>query len=96
MIKIDFEYDTNYGVFRDALYLPENHGMSAIEIEQTKQNRLNKWIQAITNPPSVEEQPPVLDDNFIIIANETYEKLMGVPPSGAKLIEINNIWYFKV
>ena len=25
MIKIDFEFDTPYGVFRDALHLPDDH-----------------------------------------------------------------------
>jgi len=30
------------------------------------------------------------------IAGETYQKLEGVPPSGAKLIEVEGVWYYKV
>lgn len=56
MIKIDFEFDSPYGVFRDALHLPENHGMTDAEIQTMKQQRFDNWI-AIVNPPPVESPP---------------------------------------
>ena len=56
MIKIDFEFDSPYGVFRDALHLPENHGMTDAEIQAMKQQRFDNWI-AIVNPPPVELPP---------------------------------------
>lgn len=56
MIKIDFEFDSAYGVFRDALHLPEDHGMSDAEIDAMKQQRFDNWL-AIVNAPSVEEPP---------------------------------------
>jgi len=56
MIKIDFEFDSPYGVFRDALHLPENHGMTNAEIQAMKQRRFDNWI-AIVNPPPVELPP---------------------------------------
>jgi hypothetical protein len=57
MLKIDFEFDSQYGVFRDALHLPENHGMTDAEIQAMKQQRFDNWIAIVTAPP-VEETPP--------------------------------------
>lgn len=54
MVKIEFEFDTQYGVFRDALVLPDDHGLSDAELDAAKQQRLDSWIAAITAPPSEE------------------------------------------
>jgi hypothetical protein len=56
MVKIDFEFDSPYGVFRDALHLPDNHGMTDDQIQAMKQQRFDNWL-AIVNPPPVEEPP---------------------------------------
>jgi hypothetical protein len=56
MVKIDFEFDSQYGVFRDALHLPEDHGLSDAEIQALKQQRFDNWL-AIVNAPSVESPP---------------------------------------
>lgn len=56
-MKIDFEFDTPHGVFRDALHLPDNHGFSDSEIEAMKQQRVDNWIAIVTAPP-VEEPAP--------------------------------------
>lgn len=90
MIKIDFEFDTKHGVFRDALHLPENHGMTDAQIQAMKEQRRDNWIAIVESPPV---EAPV---STVEVAGETYEKLEGVPPSGAKLIEVEGIWYFKV
>lgn len=63
MVKIDFEFDSQYGVFRDALHLPDDHGMSDVEIAAMKQQRFDNWIAIVTAPPAeeitpVEETPP--------------------------------------
>jgi hypothetical protein len=50
MVKIDFEFDSPYGVFRDALHLPEDHGLSDTQIQALKQERLDNWL-AILNTP---------------------------------------------
>lgn len=89
-MKIDFEYDTPHGVFRDALQLPDSHNFSDADIEQMKIQRRDNWIAVVTAPP-VEPETPTLD-----IAGETYQKLEGVPPSGAKLVEVEGVWYYKV
>lgn len=62
MIKIEFEFESKYGVFRDALHLPEDHGMTDEQIAAMKQQRFDNWIAIIEAPPvetPAEEQPPV-------------------------------------
>lgn len=54
MIKIDFEFNTPHGLFRDALHLPEDHTLTVEEIEAMKQRRVDNWIAIVTAPP-VEE-----------------------------------------
>jgi len=56
MEKIIFEYTTQHGVFRDALYLPEGHGLSQVEINALKKERLNNWLYAIENPSPPPEE----------------------------------------
>jgi hypothetical protein len=58
MIKIDFEFTTQYGVFRDALYLPDDHTYTDAEINAMKQERLDNWIAVITAPPVEEPVDP--------------------------------------
>jgi hypothetical protein len=68
MIKIDFEFTTQYGVFRDALYLEDDHQLTANEIDTLKQERLNSWLSIIENPP--EPAPETVEIDGII-----YEKV---------------------
>jgi len=56
MIKIDFEFETQYGRFADALHLPDDHNLSGAEIAAMKQQRLDNWIAAVTAPPP--DEPP--------------------------------------
>jgi hypothetical protein len=50
-MKIDFEYDTPYGKFADALWFDDSQPTpSDTEIEILKQQRLNDWL-AIFNQP---------------------------------------------
>ena len=79
MIKIDFEIQNEkYGVYRDALHLPENHGLSDEQIEAMKQERYNNWINIIENPPQAEEVTPVVEENtddYIEINGVKYKKV---------------------
>lgn len=97
-MKIDFEFDTPHGVFRDALHLPDDHTFSESEINEMKQQRLNNWLSIVNAPPQevVEEVVAEPPKDSIDINGETYQLLQGVPPSGAKLIEVNSFWYYKV
>lgn len=58
MVKIDFEFTTQYGVFRDALYLPDDHTYTDAEIQGMQQERLDNWIAVITAPPVEEPVDP--------------------------------------
>lgn len=54
-MKIDFEFDTQYGVFRDALHLADDHTFTDEEIQAMKQERVNNWIAVVSAP--AEETP---------------------------------------
>lgn len=49
-MKIDFQFDSKYGTFSDALHLPDDHALSFDEIEQLKQQRFDNWIAIIETP----------------------------------------------
>lgn len=61
-MKIDFEFDSKYGVFRDALHLPDDHGLSEAEIEAMKQQRFDNWIAVIEAPPVEEAVQEVIEE----------------------------------
>lgn len=44
MIKIDFEITQDGQTFRDALYLPEDHGLTEDEIHLMQMERFNNWV----------------------------------------------------
>lgn len=48
MIKIDFEFQTEHGLFRDALYLDNDHVFTDEEIQSMKQQRVDNWITIVT------------------------------------------------
>lgn len=50
MIKVDFEFETKYGKFADAIWYSEDAPMSDEELEAEKQRRLANWIAIIENP----------------------------------------------
>jgi hypothetical protein len=60
-MKIDFEFDTTHGKFRDALHLPDNHGLSDAEIETMKVQRRDNWIAVVTAPPVEEPEPEFVE-----------------------------------
>jgi hypothetical protein len=51
MVKIDFEFQTDYGKFADALHLPDDHGLSEEQIEAVKEQRRDNWIAIVTAQP---------------------------------------------
>ena len=53
-MKIDFEFQTEHGLFRDALHLPDDHGLTDAQIEVMKQERRDNWIAIVTAPPADE------------------------------------------
>lgn len=52
-MKIDFEFETPYGKFADALWFPDDQPIpSDSEIEAMKQQRLDNWLALISAPPT--------------------------------------------
>jgi hypothetical protein len=70
MIKIDFERETKHGVYRDAITLPENHGLTQSQIEAMMQQRVDNWVSRIDNPP-----PIVLPPEIIEVDGVKYQKV---------------------
>ena len=60
-MKIDFYFETQYGNFKDALILLEDHGLTDAQIESMKQERLNNWIAIVSNMPTT--APEDLENN---------------------------------
>lgn len=51
-MKIDFEVQTKYGLYRDALYFPDNEPLpDDAAIEAMKQERADNWVAFIEFPP---------------------------------------------
>lgn len=55
MIKIDFEFQTEHGLFRDALHLEDNHAFSDADIAAMKQQRLDQWLAIVLAPETLVE-----------------------------------------
>ena len=55
-MQIIFEFPSAYGTFRDALNLPDDHGLSEAELTAMKQARLENWLAHIEAASQAEEQ----------------------------------------
>lgn len=66
MIKIDFEFQTIHGMYRAALYLPEDHTFTDEEIQAMKQQRVDNWVASFSTPPVeeivIEDVPPTEEE----------------------------------
>ena len=59
MITINFELSIDGHSFRDAIVLPEGHGLTDAQIEELKQKRFDDWYAIVTAPQPeevIEEQ----------------------------------------
>lgn len=57
IVQIQFEQQTDYGLFRDSLNIPKDEydQIDELEIEERKKNRINKWVafmESTKNSPS--------------------------------------------
>lgn len=65
-MQIDFEFETEYGTFKDSLYFADNKIPSESELTSLKQQRLDRWLQLVTYKPIFkldENGNPVLDES---------------------------------
>ena len=63
-MQITFEIFSTYGMYRDALHLPDDHGLSDDELTAMKQARFDNWIanieaasQIVTPEEPISEEP---------------------------------------
>lgn len=68
MIKMDFEYTTAHGAYKDALYLPDDHEYTQEQITALQTERVNNWVNVIENPPAIEPE-------IIEVGGVRYEKV---------------------
>ena len=69
-MKIDFEFQTEHGLFRDALHLPDNHSLSEEQLQAMKEQRRDAWIAVVSAPPV--EEP---EQDYIEIDGVRYAKV---------------------
>lgn len=69
-MKIDFEFQTEHGLFRDALHLPDDHGLTDEQIEAMKAERRDAWIAVVTALAA--EEP---EQDYIEIDGVRYAKV---------------------
>jgi len=50
MTKIDFQIETKYGVFGDAIWFPDDEPMTDADVEAEKQRRVANFIARIETP----------------------------------------------
>lgn len=56
-VKVDFEVETERGLYRDALTIPiEDWPWSEEQIVAAKQARVDNWLAIMTTPPADEPQ----------------------------------------
>ncbi len=55
MITIDFEISKDGYTLKDAIVLPEDHGMTNEAIEALKKKRFDDWYAIVTAPSEEEE-----------------------------------------
>jgi hypothetical protein len=58
-MKINFEYETEYGLFSDALWFPDDEPLPPPEeIKAMELERLNNWLAIVTPQPEPIEEAP--------------------------------------
>ena len=66
--RVDFEFETAYGAFKDALVFSKGFTPPLEVIEQMKQERLAAFINHIENPPPSVDY--LLDDDGLNVLDE--------------------------
>jgi hypothetical protein len=64
-MKIEFTFDTQYGNFKDALILEDDHGLTDDEIEALKQERLTNWVAIVSTMPTTAPDTAPEDSELI-------------------------------
>lgn len=80
-MKIHFQFETSYGKYNDAIYLPVNHAYTQEQIDDMQTERVNRWIYIIENPPIPEQE-------VVEFQGIKYEKIVFDGQSFLKQVEV--------
>jgi len=80
-MKIDFEYNTPNGKFRDALYLPDDNTYTESQIEAMKKERLDNWLLFLEN--SLSSEPQTIEVDGIVYEKVEIDGQTLLKPLGA-------------
>lgn len=73
-MQIRFSYETKYGMFSDALNLPDDHTFTEEELTAMKEQRRDNWVAYIDStqvPTQTEEE--IIQEVSQLIAEETLQ-----------------------
>lgn len=103
-MKINFEIITPYGMFRDALTLPDNHELTQEQIEAMQVERAQAWVATIENPPQPESE--IVEIDGVRYERVTFEgQILLKPVVGSvendsalnpDIVEINGVRYERI
>lgn len=57
-MQIKFSFETKYGMYSDALNLPDDHTFSESDIETMKIQRRDNWVAYIDSTQTASEENP--------------------------------------
>ena len=62
MVKIEFEFETEFGTYKDALYFEEGAVPSDAEVEVMKQSRVDNWMLMVDpSNQTMDQSPPLVE-----------------------------------
>ena len=61
-MQIRFSYETQYGIFSDALNLPDDHTFTDQELETMKEQRRDNWVSYINSTQVEVVEEPVAEE----------------------------------
>ncbi len=73
-MQIRFSYETKYGMFSDALNLPDDHTFTEEELTAMKEQRRDAWVAYIDSTQVSEQtEEEIIQEVSQLIAEETLQ-----------------------
>jgi hypothetical protein len=69
-MQIRFSYETQYGIFSDALNLSDDHSFSDEEIEIMKEQRRDNWVSYIDSTQVEVVEEPVVEEPVVAVNSD--------------------------
>lgn len=73
-MQIRFSYETKYGIFSDALNLPDDHQFTEEELTIMKEQRRDNWVAYIDSTQvATQTEEEIIQEVSELIAEETLQ-----------------------